>query len=151
MPPFTVAWLWNFTGDGRNAGHPILHPHSVNDQTGAEVNGGRERDAQWEKDEGWNEQGVNGGVAPFLSERNVKGLKLLTDDMRCKIFKFGILGYPFNQIIVKILIRIGINISSVPAWKCTQSQSKYCVVPTDITETSRIINWIYKPVCDYKT
>lgn len=28
MPPFTVAWLRNFTGDGRNGGHSILPPPS---------------------------------------------------------------------------------------------------------------------------
>lgn len=28
IPPFTVAWLWNFTGDGRNGGHSILPPLS---------------------------------------------------------------------------------------------------------------------------
>lgn len=28
IPPFSVAWLWNFTGDGRNGGHSILLPPS---------------------------------------------------------------------------------------------------------------------------
>lgn len=28
ITPFTVAWLWNFTGDGRNGRHSILVPPS---------------------------------------------------------------------------------------------------------------------------
>lgn len=43
IPPFTVAWLWNFTGDGRNGRHSILLPPSDVTHQPEE-----ERDSHWE-------------------------------------------------------------------------------------------------------
>lgn len=59
IPPFTATWLWNFTGDGRNAGHSILLPPFLNITCGEE-NGER----SWS---GRNEWSVNEGLTQFLS------------------------------------------------------------------------------------
>lgn len=57
IPPFTVAWLWNFTGDGRNGGHSILLPPSdVTHQTEGEEERERDADQEWG---GWRMRGKN--------------------------------------------------------------------------------------------
>lgn len=73
IPPFTVAWLWNFTGDGRNGRHSILLPPSnVTHQAEGEEKRERERERCWSGmwqpgEEREKRAESDGGVTQFLS------------------------------------------------------------------------------------